>query len=517
MATTLYAPQVPAVQPAFVYNSDSGEVNVNFSFSAFNTAIDITDVQIKIVDPNESSADGKNVVLDWSYITSFENNMAKCICKTLKTNQYYQVQLRFANVDIGAISDPSQVTLIYPIDAYTNSNLIFNNTYYTYLEDRLSNKKIMDYEVECSNTEKIVSYRFIFTYIKDYSSSMFTTTSLKFSGSVDMDLPDGDFTVVFEFTTQHGYKGTEQLKFNGNNVILNYSVAESASLSKPYVDKIDNGIGGVIDFSISNNQGLQREVNDGIWKTIKYNVSGSDISFSVVPFQIRDNYRLISGNNVSPILTIESDYEDIFLSDKEILMAVRYNPSITSFKWIKQESVTNTLGGKYPIISVNANTDYRQFTFGGTLFCDNIGNLNLNTTDSKRNENEPMINMSNFFNPSYDLYCGDRALKALSKTAAETEARHILEAFLKNSQPKLFRSIEEGNMIVYLSNVSFTPNKQLGRHVWDFSATVTEMCDYTEDNLVRYKVTLGNLNPLTANNLIEDSEDSSVLMISGGN
>ena len=41
-------------------------------------------------------------------------------------------------------------------------------------------------------------------------------------------------------------------------------------------------------------------------------------------------------------------------------------------------------------------------------------------------------------------------------------------------------------MIVYLSNVSFTPNKQLSREVWDFSCTVTEICEYNRENLIRY-------------------------------
>jgi hypothetical protein len=46
-------------------------------------------------------------------------------------------------------------------------------------------------------------------------------------------------------------------------------------------------------------------------------------------------------------------------------------------------------------------------------------------------------------------------------------------------------------MIVYLSNISFTPNRQLGRHIYDFSATVSEICDYTMENLAKYKLNLG--------------------------
>jgi phage host-nuclease inhibitor protein Gam len=58
--------------------------------------------------------------------------------------------------------------------------------------------------------------------------------------------------------------------------------------------------------------------------------------------------------------------------------------------------------------------------------------------------------------------------------------------FLTDQQPKLFRGMAEETMIVYLSNVSFTPNKQLSREVWDFSCTVTEICEYNRDNLVKY-------------------------------
>ena len=43
-------------------------------------------------------------------------------------------------------------------------------------------------------------------------------------------------------------------------------------------------------------------------------------------------------------------------------------------------------------------------------------------------------------------------------------------------------------MIVYLSNVSFTPNKQLGRNIYDFSATATEVCEYSYENLKHYRL-----------------------------
>ena len=53
-------------------------------------------------------------------------------------------------------------------------------------------------------------------------------------------------------------------------------------------------------------------------------------------------------------------------------------------------------------------------------------------------------------------------------------------------------------MIVYLSNISFTPNKTLGRHIYDFSVQVTEACEYNEENLTKYKLNNINYTPIIA-------------------
>ena len=51
--------------------------------------------------------------------------------------------------------------------------------------------------------------------------------------------------------------------------------------------------------------------------------------------------------------------------------------------------------------------------------------------------------------------------------------------------PKLFRSTPEGNILVTLSNISFTPNQTLGRMIYDFSCTATEI---GEANIQNYKL-----------------------------
>jgi capsule polysaccharide modification protein KpsS len=72
---------------------------------------------------------------------------------------------------------------------------------------------------------------------------------------------------------------------------------------------------------------------------------------------------------------------------------------------------------------------------------------------------------------------------------AEIFEKHMREQameFLSNGKLKLLRSAGEGNMIVHLSNITFTPNKTLGDKVYDFSATVTEAHKLSKENLKKY-------------------------------
>ena len=50
--------------------------------------------------------------------------------------------------------------------------------------------------------------------------------------------------------------------------------------------------------------------------------------------------------------------------------------------------------------------------------------------------------------------------------------------WLSDGKPKLFRSETEGNMIVMISGVSFTPQDKSSRMVYSLSCTVTEIAEY---------------------------------------
>ena len=70
--------------------------------------------------------------------------------------------------------------------------------------------------------------------------------------------------------------------------------------------------------------------------------------------------------------------------------------------------------------------------------------------------------------------------------------RHWVEEFLNDGGYKLFKSATEGNHIITLTNVSWTPQATLSRMIYDFSSTAYEVADCTPENIKLY-----NINPLT--------------------
>jgi hypothetical protein len=64
--------------------------------------------------------------------------------------------------------------------------------------------------------------------------------------------------------------------------------------------------------------------------------------------------------------------------------------------------------------------------------------------------------------------------------------REAVLEWLNNGKPKLFRSPYEGNCIVRLSNITFTADDKLSRMIGTFTATATEIADYSMTEIKKY-------------------------------
>ncbi len=523
-STTLFAPQVRSVQPAFIYEGEEGTVKIYFNLSSYNVPNDIRYILYSIIDPNQASSWGSNLMFVQSAsITATEllrsisfdknnktNNGEYYIevqlddaFKTFTTNQFYQVQLYFSQADLpdnliinssylsdnkDNISEPSQVTLIRPI-AQPNVTIDGNDSN-TYDFSKLTGS-IAD------NIETFDSY---YCVINDHKFGPVQGNGKYFSIPIDNSVikEGSSYSGTFYYTTIHGYSSP-----SGQNFTITYNTPQTQERG-PELNTVSMSNNGYIKLicDSSNFLKVQRESENisGYWETVDDFIPTEWKDYTIES-NTNYKYRLVT-SDMSECTKVTADaqvaFDDIFLSDEEGMLAVRFNPNISGFKWATQESITNTLGGRYPIVRKNGDTKYRQFNLSGTIDCeyyteefsieDSQGTIpNIWYCDS----NTGSLYLKNIDRLKRGSNLGSNLIDETTRNIIERDIRHLSMDLLTNGKPKLFRSFEEGNMIVYLSNISFTPNKTLGRHIYDFSATVTEICDYTAENLKKYRLNLG--------------------------
>ena len=166
--------------------------------------------------------------------------------------------------------------------------------------------------------------------------------------------------------------------------------------------------------------------------------------------------------------------EDAYLLEVDKSMRIRYNPEVTGLKRNYIDVITPTLGRETPFIRRAGAQKYRTFTLGGLISIEAeteeeapINNRSLLTSADK----ELLDKIDNMQLSSYDA----RAIK-------EKIYRERILEFLEDGKPKLFKSLQEGNIWIYLSAVTLTADKTSARNLYSFSCTATEIAErYVED------------------------------------
>ena len=125
---------------------------------------------------------------------------------------------------------------------------------------------------------------------------------------------------------------------------------------------------------------------------------------------------------------------------------------------------------------LNEKTD-EELKPGFDAYDDEIGNIDLvrNDTILESVEN-PSLNGFHDTYPHNNWYW-------------EREFREKAMQWLNDGEPKLFRSMTEGNMIVMLTDISLTPVNNTDRRLYNFTATMYEIGDGNDyDQLVYHKI-----------------------------
>ena len=168
-----------------------------------------------------------------------------------------------------------------------------------------------------------------------------------------------------------------------------------------------------------------------------------------------------------------SEFEHAILSRGKKQLALKFDCAISNVKPVTNRMKTDTLGGKYPKFTENAILGYKQMSISGKI-------------SSQVDENELFLSKNILSSEAYSDYYETKGNAGCFKRGNwleyqdwlwEREFREEAVKWLNDGEPKLLRTLTEGNMSVMLTDINLTPDKALGRRLYNFSATVYEVGD----------------------------------------
>lgn len=538
----LYPPVVETYMPAFLVDSENEEENIcklYFSISSYNTIDDIKNAQITVrdQDTNLSVLDNikyptevmlTNILIDENIKTDY-----KYYVKILKTdisggfeiNKYYKVQIRFTNVEASNVS----LTTPQAIDGWLNTNL--NNfsewssvclvrgisqpqlTVQGFSDDEtkkinwnIANTKINGKITfkDSSETEILKSYR-----IKIYNEAtdqLLTDSDILYSNNFN-SVNSFEYILKYAFSAGTTYKMvidyTTQNLYSSSKIFLFQVIQQSAlTLDIILTGERDPENGRMILRIKKNEQNSKytgtmvirrssSETNFTIWEDMCFKTfeNVSLIDFTWTDYTIKSgvfyNYAVqgIENNGDRGIMTKFIDpamvvFEHMYLVNKDRQLKIAFNPSVSSFKKIYNESKVETIGGQYPFIRRNANVNYAQFPISGVISIE-MDEDNLFTS------REELFGKSLDF---YDQFNQDNEITRATDIVYEKAFRDKVLEFLYANDVKIFKSPTEGNFLVKLMDISISPFGPTGRRIWSFSATATEIDDFTIDKCKEYGI-----------------------------
>ena len=190
---------------------------------------------------------------------------------------------------------------------------------------------------------------------------------------------------------------------------------------------------------------------------------------------------------------IAAKFEDAFLYDGTRQLRIRFNPNVSSFKSVVAETKKTTLGRQFPFILRNGVLNYKEFPITGLISyqMDN-DELFLSKSDWRYVELKQNQETGEIIHRSTKPFESSTQLSDENFDFERLFKLEVLE-WLNNGGIKLFKSPQEGNYIVRLTNISLSPNTTVSRMLHSFNCTASEVAKYSINALSEYSL-LGDQN-----------------------
>lgn len=232
------------------------------------------------------------------------------------------------------------------------------------------------------------------------------------------------------------------------------------------------------------------------------------------------NFQKPGTEGLRPLVLIPF-YEDMFLSNADDTLAISYGQALTSYKTNIKEASIETIGSPYPFYYRNEVVNYRTVQLSGTISYNDNNEERLFSIDATEgtpyssrmgqdatahsspesfaNNNLIADNFNKGFRAREDLF-GQRRIENyadfnsknrinnMNDITLEREYRKEVIKFLQDGKPKLLKTAAEGNMLVILMNITFTPKTEINNIVYDFTCDAMEIDECSISNYNKYNI-----------------------------
>lgn len=544
--SNLYPPIVNDVQPAFVR---TGNCNIYFALSSFNSLTDIKHVQVTLINQKTNQTAFKssyplgikfissistvqNPTDDYKYYITI--NATDLIGDIFGLNTFYKVQIRFGDIvlpsnpdaawleaNINHFSEWSKVCLIKGItQPHISINTLEEGNLVTFFIPPTEFVGKMYYQ-QSQNEEKEIqtlkSYNIIIqknsnNNIIIKSDQIYTNQydPNEFSYQLIYDLQKQiNYTLLFNYTTINLYKNTVSFPFKIAETAENelYATIDITPEEDRGRMKINISFG---EANTNKNLIIKRtssKTNFLQWDDIKTIVHNENIQHLWYDTSIESGvwykYRVQEDAENAKMSNIESPimcvFEDIFLTQNDAQLKIQFNPEVSDLRYNVNESQQVTLGAQYPYVKRNGNNYYRSFSIGGLIsalsdeenWYDPNYDANYNYFYHK-NVTEPFTTPEQLYGENaailYNNYNNTNNISQYQNYIYQREFRQKVMDFLYKNNIKLFRSLTQGNMLVKLTNISLSPISALSRMLYSFSASAIEIDEQNIQNLNTYNL-----------------------------
>lgn len=537
----LYPPIVNTYAPVFVIRENEiAECKIPIDFSSYNSPADIATDVVQVIVSYQST--NKNALDTDLYPSQIMFKTLNTIDNTItisgsdlqdgnfKINTYYKVQIRFTKNGISGpatnaadtwlaanlenFSEWSTVVLIRGT-SYSGITLTNFPTDSTVVLNSTSVRIVGKLEFENSQeTDYLKSYR-ITVWDQDNPENetpLYQTDEIYNEGG-DLGKNEINYLLKYAFQNSGSYNlevaYTTKLNYQNTSALYNFTIITDSSTEKTDIkikaepDNEEGRIAVILSksttsgFSAKNKVVISRSSNKEnftIWEDVFigniYESAGEILNYTWYDYTAESGVwysygvQTIGDSDLRTIMNLTDEKYVMLAAEYSYLVAdnkqfkIKFNSSVSSFKHNITESKTDTIGSKYPFIKRSGYVDYRSFPISGLIsyFTDEE-----NTITSREQIYGEYLEKYNQYNQ--DNYIGE-----YNDYIYEKAFRDIIIDFLYKDNVKLFKSTTEGNILIKLMDINFTPNSTLGNYVYSFSGTAYEVDECSVENYDKYNI-----------------------------